>query len=52
MSRWPQKIELAELTAELSKAEMLERIFAALQKSGIKTPDPEDVLRKLEEKKR
>ena len=52
MSRGQKKIELAELTSELSEAEMLERIFAALQKSGIKTPNPEDVLRKLEEKKR
>lgn len=52
MSRWPEKIELAELTSELSEAEMLERIFAVLQKSGIKTPDPEAVLRKLKEKER
>lgn len=50
MSRRPQKIELAELTSDLSKAEMIERLFAALQKSGIKTPNREDVLRKLTEK--
>lgn len=46
MSRGPQKIELAELTSDLSKAEMIEHLFAVLQKSGIKTPKPEAVLRK------
>ena len=45
MSRGPQKIELAELTSDLSKAEMIERLFAVLQMSGIKTPNPEAVLR-------
>ena len=50
MSRRPQKIELAELTSDLSKAEMIERLFAALQKSGIKTPNPEVVLRMCKNK--
>ena len=43
MSRSSQKLELAELTSDLSKAAMIERLFAALQKSGIKTPDPKAV---------
>ena len=50
MSRGPQRIELAVLTSDLSKLEMIERLFAALQKSGIKTPNPEAVLRGCDNK--
>jgi hypothetical protein len=52
MPRRPQIIELAELTVELSKAEMIERLFAVLQESGVKPLNPEAVLRKLREKQR